>query len=86
MSKVVTHETVVQAAEALIAEGKRASVRAVIAALGGGSPNSVLLHLNRCGRPACRRRRPRSCAFIPGRCGSFPSSWRAWRRPRPAER
>ena len=47
MSKVVTHETVAQAAEALVAEGKRPSVRAVITALGGGSPNSVLLHLNR---------------------------------------
>jgi SMC interacting uncharacterized protein involved in chromosome segregation len=47
MSKVVTPESVIEAAEVLVAEGKKPSVRAVIAALGGGSPNSVLLHLNR---------------------------------------
>jgi len=39
---LVTYETVAQACEALAAEGKRPSVRAIIAHLGGGSPNVVL--------------------------------------------
>ncbi|CAM3735520.1 DNA-binding protein [Polaromonas hydrogenivorans] len=39
---IVNFESVAAAAESLQAAGQRASVRAVIAALGGGSPNSVL--------------------------------------------
>lgn len=39
---LVTYETVAQACEALAADGKRASVRNIIAHLGGGSPNVVL--------------------------------------------
>jgi colicin import membrane protein len=50
---IVTFETVAQAAEALQQGGSRPSVRALIAALGGGSPNSVLKHLRewQAGRP-----------------------------------
>lgn len=39
---IVTYETVAKACETLISEGKRASVRAIISQLGGGSPNVVL--------------------------------------------
>jgi len=51
---LVTFETVAQAASDLVASGKRASVRQVIAQLGGGSPNSVLGFLSqyKAGRPA----------------------------------
>jgi colicin import membrane protein len=50
---IVTFETVAQAAEALQQAGSRPSVRALIAALGGGSPNSILRHLHewQAGRP-----------------------------------
>jgi chromosome segregation ATPase len=50
---IVTFEAVAQAAEALQQAGNRPSVRALIAALGGGSPNSVLKHLRewQAGRP-----------------------------------
>jgi chromosome segregation ATPase len=50
---IVTFETVAAAAEALQQAGNRPSVRALIAALGGGSPNSVLKHLRewQAGRP-----------------------------------
>jgi chromosome segregation ATPase len=41
-SALVTYEAVAQACEALTAEGKRPSVRGIIAWLGGGSPNVVL--------------------------------------------
>lgn len=41
----VTFESVVAAAESLISTGQRPSVRAVIASMGGGSPNAVLPHL-----------------------------------------
>lgn len=53
---LVTFENVAAAAEALVAEGGKASVRAVIAALGGGSPNAVLPLLNewKSGRPLVR--------------------------------
>lgn len=53
---LVTFENVAAAAEALVAEGGKASVRAVIAALGGGSPNAVLPLLNewKAGRPLVR--------------------------------
>lgn len=53
---LVTFESVAAAAEALVAEGGKASVRAVIAALGGGSPNAVLPLLNewKAGRPLVR--------------------------------
>lgn len=52
----VTFEAVAAAAEALSAAGKRASVRNVIDALGGGSPNAVLPHLQawKAGRPGVR--------------------------------
>lgn len=51
---LVTFESVAGAAQALQEGGQRASVRAVIAALGGGSPNMVLRFLAewRAGRPA----------------------------------
>ncbi|MBF6989284.1 DNA-binding protein [Cupriavidus sp. IK-TO18] len=42
---LVTVEAVRAAAEALSATGRKVSVRAVIAELGGGSPNTVLAHL-----------------------------------------
>lgn len=53
---IVSFETVATAAETLQAAGQRASVRAVIAALGGGSPNSVLRLLAewKAGRPVVR--------------------------------
>lgn len=53
---LVNFENVASAAEALQAAGQRASVRAVIAALGGGSPNSVLKMLAewKAGRPVVR--------------------------------
>lgn len=53
---IVTFESVAAAAETLQAAGQRASVRAVIAALGGGSPNSVLKLLAewKAGRPVVR--------------------------------
>ena len=53
---IVNFESVAAAAEALQAAGQRASVRAVIAALGGGSPNSVLKLLGewKAGRPVVR--------------------------------
>lgn len=43
---LVSFESVAAAAEALVKDGGKASVRAVIAELGGGSPNSVLPLLN----------------------------------------
>ena len=42
---LATRETVAAACEAIEAAGGRASVRAVIAHLGGGSPNAVVKHL-----------------------------------------
>lgn len=53
---IVNFESVTAAAEALQAAGQRTSVRAVIAALGGGSPNSVLKLLAewKAGRPVVR--------------------------------
>lgn len=53
---IVNFESVAAAAEALQAAGQRASVRAVIASLGGGSPNSVLKLLAewKAGRPVVR--------------------------------
>ena len=53
---IVTFESVATAAETLQAAGQRASVRAVIAALGGGSPNTVLKLLSewKAGRPVVR--------------------------------
>ena len=42
---LATRESVAAACEAIEAEGGRASVRAVIAHLGGGSPNAVVKHL-----------------------------------------
>lgn len=52
----VTFEAVAVAAEALQAAGQRASVRAVTAAIGGGSPNTVLKMLAdwKAGRPVVR--------------------------------
>lgn len=52
----VTFEAVAVAAEALQAAGQRASVRAVTAAIGGGSPNTVLKMLSewKAGRPVVR--------------------------------
>lgn len=52
----VTFESVATAAEALQAAGQRASVRAVTAAIGGGSPNAVLKLLSewKAGRPVVR--------------------------------
>ncbi len=56
MSTIVTFESVAAAAESLVAAGKRASVRAVIASLGGGSPNAVLNFLQqwKAGRPVIK--------------------------------
>ncbi len=53
---LVNYENVVEAAEALIASGQKASVRNVIKQLGGGSPNSVLKCLGewKAGRPVIR--------------------------------
>ena len=53
---LVTFESVAAAAQKLLDEGGKASVRAVIAELGGGSPNAVLPHLNawKNGRPLVR--------------------------------
>ena len=53
---IVNFESVATAAEALQSAGQRASVRGVIAALGGGSPNSVLKLLGewKAGRPVVR--------------------------------
>jgi colicin import membrane protein len=53
---LVTYETVAQACEALSAEGKRPSVRAILAQLGGGSPNAVLDHQRqwKAGRPTVK--------------------------------
>lgn len=53
---IVSFETVAEAANALVAAGQRASVRAVIAHLGGGSPNAVLKYLRewKAGRPIVR--------------------------------
>jgi len=53
---IVNFESVASAAEALQVAGQRPSVRAVIAALGGGSPNSVLKLLGewKAGRPVVR--------------------------------
>jgi len=50
---LVSFESVAAAAESLIKDGGKASVRAVIAVLGGGSPNAVLPLLNewKAGRP-----------------------------------
>ena len=53
---LVNYENVVEAAEALIADGQKASVRKVIDRLGGGSPNAVLKLLGeyKAGRPVVR--------------------------------
>ena len=53
---IISFESVATAAEKLVAAGKKASVRNVIANLGGGSPNSVLKHLAewKSGRPLLR--------------------------------
>ncbi|MEC4025631.1 DNA-binding protein [Pseudomonas fulva] len=53
---LVTFESVAAAAEALVANGGKASVRAVKDALGGGSPNAILPLLNewKAGRPLVR--------------------------------
>ena len=53
---IVNFEAVATAAEALQAAGQRASVRAVTAAIGGGSPNAVLKLLGewKAGRPVVR--------------------------------
>lgn len=53
---LVTFESVAAAAEALVANGSKASVRAVKDALGGGSPNAILPLLNewKAGRPLVR--------------------------------
>ena len=50
---LVSFESVAEAAESLVKDGGKASVRAVIAVLGGGSPNAVLPLLNewKAGRP-----------------------------------
>jgi chromosome segregation ATPase len=45
MATLVTFESVAAAAEVIVATGKRPSVRTIAAALGGGSPNSILVHL-----------------------------------------
>lgn len=52
----VTFEAVAAAAEALSDAGKKASVRNVKEALGGGSPNAILPHLQawKAGRPGLR--------------------------------
>ncbi len=53
---IVTYENVAEAAESLLAEGQKASVRKVIERLGGGSPNAVLKMLGdyKAGRPVIR--------------------------------
>ncbi len=53
---LVTYENVVEAAESLVAEGQKASVRKVMERLGGGSPNTVLKMLSdyKAGRPVIR--------------------------------
>lgn len=53
---LVTFESVAEAANTLVTAGVRPSVRAVIAHLGGGSPNTVLQHLAewKAGRPLVR--------------------------------
>ena len=53
---LVNYENVVEAAEALIANGQKASVRNVIKHIGGGSPNAVLKFLGeyKSGRPVIR--------------------------------
>ncbi len=53
---IVTYETVAKACETLTSEGRRASVRAVIAQLGGGSPNVVLDYQRqwKAGRPVVK--------------------------------
>lgn len=53
---LVTYETVAQACQALDAESKRPSVRAIIAYLGGGSPNLVLDYQRqwKAGRPVIK--------------------------------
>ena len=53
---IVTYEAVAAAAEALQGAGQRPSVRAVTAAIGGGSPNTVLKMLAHCkaGPPVVR--------------------------------
>jgi chromosome segregation ATPase len=53
---LVTFESVATAAEKLVNAGDKASVRAVISELGGGSPNAVLPLLNewKSGRPLVR--------------------------------
>lgn len=53
---LVNFENVAAAAESLVQVGGKASVRAVIAELGGGSPNAVLPLLNewKAGRPVVR--------------------------------
>lgn len=55
-TSLVTYETVAQACEVLTGEGKRASVRAIIAHLGGGSPNAVLDYQRqwKAGRPTVK--------------------------------
>lgn len=44
-AQLVTFDAVAASAESLVASGQRPTVRAVIAQLGGGSPNAVLPHL-----------------------------------------
>ena len=53
---LVTYGNVVEAAESLIANGQKASVRNVIKQIGGGSPNAVLKLLGeyKSGRPVIR--------------------------------
>ena len=53
---IVTYEAVVAAAESLLAENQKASVRKVTERIGGGSPNTVLKMLNdwKNGRPIVR--------------------------------
>lgn len=56
MASLVSFESVAEAAKAITDEGGKPSVRAVIARLGGGSPNAVLPLLNewKNGRPLVR--------------------------------
>ncbi|MFJ1259008.1 DNA-binding protein [Cupriavidus sp. CuC1] len=53
---LVSYEAVSAAADSLVVGGQRATVRAVIAILGGGSPNAVLPHLQawKAGRPGIK--------------------------------
>lgn len=55
-ARKVSFESVAAAAESLTTNGQRPSVRAVIAAMGGGSPNAVLPHLQawKAARPAVK--------------------------------